>query len=359
MITPFKIINILILSLLINSFAYGAQEKGEVDEIKKTTVKKYKKKKYRKKYRKKTKKRRRKVRRKRVLKKDESSILQNTMSYLDITQSYVASGWIGFNHDLDMFFSGQRYKKSENKSKILLSYSLQKAESRQMSKAFEFGFKIHLPKLSKKLSVVIEKQRDEILEAQSTQAAQGVDTPERGYTAGLRYLIRKTPYFTSSLSTGIRLDMPLDPFAKLKLFKLAEFSFVNIYMGQKFIYFKQDDNLRSITELNFSKKLSQVFSLTQGNALTWSDDEDRFLVRNYISLGQFLNSKSAMSYSVGGNAIISPVYRYESYDASIIYRRSLYKKWLSGQLSFGSTFDREDDFEKRLFVGTRLDILMR
>lgn len=304
---------------------------------------------------KKSKHRKKSIRKKKYKVKKRSS----TLDYIDYTQGLISSSWIGFNHDFDMFFSGQRYKKTKNKSKIRLSYSISKSESGALTKEFDFGIRVHLPKISKKLSIVIEKQRDEILEAQTSQANKGVNNPDKGYTAGVKFLLKRTPFFTTSLDTGVKLKLPLDPFMKLKFFKLGEFKLLNTYFGQKFIFYRQEAFLRSITELNFSKRVNNTFSITQGNALTWTDETDDFTIRNFISLGQKINDKSGISYSVGASALLEPTYYYTGYDASINYRRKLYKDWLSGQTSLGSTFQKDNDFKSSMFINVRLSLLMK
>ena len=140
---------------------------------------------------------------------------------------------------------------------------------------------------------------------------------------------------------------------------MAEFKFLNIYFGQKLIYYRQEANLRSITELNFSKRLSKNFSLSFGNSLTWTDVTDTFQVRNTISIGQRINDRSSMSYSIGANALLDPIFYYTGYDSSISYRRKIYKNWLSGQLSTGAKFLKSSNYEPNLFVNGHIHILMR
>jgi hypothetical protein len=328
----------------------------------KKTKKKYKMKRYSWKKKKKAKKKRYKRKMKvskKAVKKEETGFFSETLRYVDFAQQYISSGWIGFNHDIDMYFSGQRYSKSKNQSQILLSYQVHKSESAELEKSFDFGVRIHLPKISKKLSFVIKKERDEILEAESTQVAAGVNKPERGYSAGIKYALKQMPFFTTTLDTGIKLDMPLDPFIKLKTFKIKNTKIVNIYFGQKFIYYRQEANLRSITEFSLTKKISKTFSITQGNSLTWTDERDKFNLRNFLSLGQNLNNKSALSYTIGANGIFEPSYHYDIYDASVTYMSKLYKNWFSGRLITGSTFDKNKNWSSSAYVTLRFDALIK
>lgn len=338
---------VLLCSLLIFlSFSpeLNAQTTDKETKANKTKVIKKKSKK------KKTRKKRRVVRKRKAKKKKVES------SYIDSTQKYISDFWVNLNYNLDTYFSDQVYNKEENKSRILAYYEVYKREGSPLQKLFDIKVKVHFPKLSKRLSITIEKERDEILESRLNEATRNQATRQSEYNASVDYNFEDVPFFETKLRTGFRFTLPLDPFTKLKFWKTFTTDIVNIHFEQMFIYYRQD-YFQEYTLLSFSKQLGKSWSISQSNSVSWSDSDDDWFARNSLSLNHRINDKIGMSYSAGANASFDPTYYYTSYDASIGYHQLLYKDWFFGNLSVGADFLRSNNWEMTNFVVARTEVL--
>lgn len=280
------------------------------------------------------------------------------LRYVDETHRFISTEWVNLNYNVDVYFSNQKYNKKKNRSKISLSSSYFKSESDKQEIAHDIKVRVDFPRVSKKLSIIIERQRDEVLAATSNPASRRRTTKESNHTIGINYYIPFSKFWSTSLDTGLKIIIPLNPFAKFKIYKLIKTSLLDIYMAQKFILYRQE-GLKEITQLTFSRPISKYINLAQTNAITWADDpdQDNFKLRNGLSLTQKLRKMRTISYHVGANANLTPKFSYYSYDAAIAYKRPLYKKWIFGNLSLGTTFDKKDNYEMDNFILLKMEML--
>lgn len=295
-------------------------------------------------------------------KNQKQEMQSNTLAFIDETQQFISDQWTDLNYNADIFFSNHGYKRSENKSMIMAYYSIYKKESIKPEYNFDLKIKVHLPSTTKRMKIVIEKERDEILESTNSDAVNartGETTPTKSnYVAGLNYILSSSPYYETFLDLGMKILLPLDPFAKFRIQKNVITSYVNISAAQKFIYYRQD-GFQEISQLSFSRKFNPTFQTEQANSLSWEDKTDTFILRNSLTLNQNITDKKTMSYSIGANARLSPVLHYYSYDCAISYRQLIHSKWLYASLAIGADFPKDHDFQMEKFILGRVEVFFR
>ena len=156
----------------------------------------------------------------------------------------------------------------------------------------------------------------------------------------------------------MRIELPLNPYAKFKIYNKTTTRFIDIYISQKFIFYRQD-GFSEISQISFSKKFFSVFSISQNNSLSWSDDDKIFTLRNSLNINHTLTEKKSISFNIGATAPFSPKFEYTSYDTSIAYNQIMYKKWILGQVSVGGDFQKSNDFKMQNFILFRLEVLFK
>jgi hypothetical protein len=279
----------------------------------------------------------------------------------------VAAKWEQFNRSVDMFFTNQGSRNQENKSSVMVYSSFYKKEGRPVEKDFDFQLRIDLPNTTKKLKIVIEKQQDEISDALSDSSVSNKSVSKNGrvidgkrenhYAAGANFLLTQSKYFVSLVNFGIRLDMPLNPFAKLELQKDIKTKHMNIELSQKILYYRQA-GLQEISQITLNKKFNKKVQLDFINSLVWSEETDYLILRNSFVLYHSLGHEKGLTYSVGANTRFHP-YRYDSFDTSLSYRQLVYKDWLYGTWTVGADFPKANDYTDEKFVQFRIDIYFK
>lgn len=288
---------------------------------------------------------------------------------VDATNTYIATKWDQINRSVDLFFTNQPVKQEEQKSSILVYLSSYKKEGQKIENDVDFQFKISLPNTSKKLKIVVEKQQDEITNALTDSSVSNNRSLSKNgrltdkqddnrYTAGASFLLDKTQDFLSSLSFGIRISMPLNPYVKADLQKTYQLSWVNIGLSQKLILYRQE-GFEEVSQVSFTKKWNQTYQTDFTNALVWTHETGKFALRHALVLTQTINSRKGLAYSVGANAKFTPTYYYNSYDTSVSYRQLLHKDWLFGTWTVGADFIKENHFNDDKFVQVRADIFFK
>ena len=285
-----------------------------------------------------------------------------TLALVDEAQRFISTQWTDLNYNTDMFFSNRGYRRSENKSMIMAYYAIYKKENFDPKYNFDLKIKVHLPSTTKRMKIVIEKERDEILESSSSTAVIAGDNEaaptKSNYVAGLNYLLSTSPYYEMFLDFGMKILLPLDPFTKFRIQKNITTSFVNISAAQKLILYRQD-GFQEVTQLSFSRKFNQTFQTEQTNSLSWEDKTDTFILRNSLALYQNIADEKTMSYGIGANARLSPVLFYYSYVCAITYRQLIHSSWLYASLTVGADFPKEHDFDMEKFIMGRVEVFFR
>lgn len=287
------------------------------------------------------------------------SFAQNMLNGgVDATNKYIASEWRLFNRNVDTFFSNQPYLVDENKSSLLVYSSFYLKEGDSLQSIYDLEAKFDLPRTTKKLKLVIEKEKDEILNATTDESVARNKKITSKYTTGLRYHLSQSKFFTSLIHFSLRIEMPLNPAIKLNLHKNIETESINIGLFQKLILHRQE-GFQEISQVSFYRKWNEIFQLDFLNSLVWTDKSDIFVLRNNLILYQHVGNERALTYSVGANAKLSPTFHYDGYDASISYRQLLYNKWLYGTFTLGTEFLKTNNFNEEKFVQLRVEVFFR
>ncbi len=289
---------------------------------------------------------------------------------IDASNRYIATKWDQINRSVDRFFTNQSIPANKKtKSSVFFYSSFYKKEGQSFDNQYNFQVRFDLPNTTKKLKIVIEKQQDEISDAISDTSVSrnkrvnkdGKVTnaePETHYTAGANILLKQSKYFASFFNFGIRLDMPLNPYAKIELQKNIKTKPFNIGLSQKVLMYRQE-GLQNISQVILNRKLNKTFQTDLINSLVWSDETDILVFRNNFILTHTLGDEKGLSYSIGANARFSPTYYYESYDASVSYRQLVYMDWLYATWTIGADFPKASNFNDEKFVQFRIDIFFK
>ena len=283
------------------------------------------------------------------------------------TNHLVATKWGQFNRSVDLFFTNEGAPKKANRSSIMFYTGFYKKEGQPLEKEYNFKLRIDLPNTAKNLKIVIEKQQDEISDVLTDNSVSNKKVlksgkvvkgkSENNYAASANLFLKKSKYFVSFLHFGIRLDMPLNPYAKLELQKDIKTTHMNINLSQRIFYYRQK-GLQEISQIVLNKKFNKKVQLDFINSLVWSEETDHLIFRNNFVLYHSLGTEKGLTYSVGANTRFHP-YRYESFDTSLSYRQLMYKDWLFGTWTVGADFPKEYHYKDEKFVQFKLDLFFK
>ena len=155
---------------------------------------------------------------------------------------------------------------------------------------------------------------------------------------------------------GMRIDVPLDPFVKLRLKRVFKIFKHEISLIQKFSYYRVDEFSES-SDVIWTKEVGGGDKIKFQTNLGWSEKSPTFSGNNTISYLQKLSKRRAISYSVGAFFIIDTSYYYDRYQIASNYRQLVFKDWIFGQAAIGTIFRKEDDFNSSEYVSIAVDMI--
>ncbi len=283
------------------------------------------------------------------------------------TNHLVATKWEQFNRSVDLFFTNEGNRKQANRSSIMFFTSFYKKEGQVLEKEYNFKLRIDLPNTAKNLKIVIEKQQDELSDALTDNSVSDKKVLKDGkikkgksknnYAASANIFLKQSKYFVSFLHFGIRLDMPLNPYAKVELVKDIKTKHVNINLSQRVFYYRQK-GLQEISQVVLNKQFNKKVQLDFINSLVWSEETDHLIFRNNFVLYHSLGTEKGLTFSIGSNMRFHPV-RYESFDTSLSYRQLMYKDWLFATWTVGADFPKENHYKDEKFAQFKIDLFFK
>lgn len=218
-----------------------------------------------------------------------------------------------------------------------------------------------LPQTQKRFRLVLESQRDALVEEPSPpeeQPASPTPSESRRKLLGLEGLLQETPRWRVSLTGGAKFPFPPDPFARVRGRWQTPLGSWNFRFAQSFFWFLSD-GLGEATSVDVERQLAGPLLLRLSSQATYLWDDHNFDLLQALALYHRLSARDALTYRYALQGETHPATRIANHVASVKYRRSLYRDWLFFEVEPGLRYTREDDFERIAFVAFRLDALAR
>lgn len=285
--------------------------------------------------------------------------LKTEVNFIDKTHLSIASLWDDANNGLDTFFANQKFTEAESKGyvRITLRHIIQ--EIGEKATLIDFKLKTSFPRTTKKLKFVIKDDTTDVQTDTRAGFSSASDPTNKTaanttskYSAILQYEFLKKKRWKVTTDQGVRLDLPLNPFVKMRArFKadshIGKYKFT-LYFIQNFKYYYQERFSES-SELQFYRKINSNMGLYFSNGISWNDDGNTLTLYHGLSLHHTLGRKTVSNYSVGAVGNLKTI-EYNTLRFEFNITHQLYKKWLYGTLSLGTTLDVLNTFASNNFL---------
>ncbi|MDC0256056.1 hypothetical protein OAK75_14250 [Bacteriovoracales bacterium] len=237
-----------------------------------------------------------------------------------------------FSEDIDSFFGGRPRGKVLNSSAVTVSWLVNKTEGEDIIHEPEIGLRLVLPRTEKKLQLVVEnkaKEINNILQEDKVESGSPSSTNKEKstLTASMRYIIQQKKNWNIYSEGGIKIKIPLQPFAGLtggRTFKLDKKWILNT-RAQLIWYL--DDGLSEVTTANIDYPISNKLLFRFRNSLTWTDKTGSITTLHGPILFHKIDDKKAINYYLGAHGNKDPRLHIYNYDFGSTYRQLFYKTW--------------------------------
>ena len=293
------------------------------------------------------------------------SIYTKSLESVDKTQKKVSKTWKNFIGEVDSFFVNEEFEEDINDSYIRVNYRITLEEDMKEKVEADIKIRAKFPRISKKANLILEKVDSTITDETSllTNDDESIERNEAGeafknnsYAAALRFFVTEKDQWNISTDVGMRIDVPFDPFVKLRLkrtynFKKHEFTFI-----QKFSYFRIDE-LSQNTAFVWTKDVGGGDKIKFETDIGWQEIDPDFKGDHILSYLQKLSKRRAISYSIGASYIIEQAAYYDQYQFATNYRQLIFKDWVFLQGAVGTIFRKEDEFKSSEYISLAFDLI--
>ncbi len=292
--------------------------------------------------------------------------LEKPTYYLDKLKEEVGHTVVGFSNDVDSLFGDKSKGDVINGSLLKFSWLAVKVEGQEVSHSPEFDLRLVLPRTEKKLQVVVERRTKQVSDIfQDKESGKKSKTTETVVgdedtilTAGVRYLITQGNNWNLYTEAGVKVKIPLQPFASLsggRKFLLNESWSMNFRAS---LMWYLDQGLSETTVLNFDYPFKKNFLFRIGNSLTWVDETGQLNTSNGPRLYHKLDDKRGLRYFISALSKKNPKMNLYSYEGGAYYRELVYDDWITYETGVKGEFSRVNKWELVPSVSFKLEMLL-
>tara|TARA_B110001454_G_scaffold219196_1_gene251407 strand:+ start:22072 stop:23073 length:1002 start_codon:yes stop_codon:yes gene_type:complete len=255
---------------------------------------------------------------------------------------------------LDTFLMGKRITRRRNETSVRVQNNTIVLEGENTQNSTSIGLNLRLPNVEEYWMLKFTTY-DESEERRGVQNGYLRQTPrQQSYGASVG-LFRKLGKVNTSFQPRIDLGDPLKISHSITFESLAELPKYSVNPKLE-LFADPNDGVGFYAALNFGFGLSKYYSLTLINNGTYGDKKHSLTTANGFSIGQFIDRKNSISYSLIFNGKNQPNYHLDSYDLSVAWSQLVYRKIFDFQLIPYLNFAREHDFRGRPGVILNLNL---
>lgn len=285
-----------------------------------------------------------------------------TVEYFESFHKYVSTNWDETNSRIDSFFASETYEDEIPNSYVRFNFLTAVIEGEGIKNDYNIRFKTDFPNTTRNIQLVFSKDSTDPADVDGELDPKDI-TPQdldktykdATYSAAIRFLLTENKKWNIHTDTGIKSDLPLNPFVKLRLRRSFPFLIWTTNIIQQVNYYKQE-RLKESTTFEIHHKVSDIFQLTLDSSLSWTYETDTFSINHGLTLYQKATDKRAYSYSIGAHASTEPTIFYDSYSINFGARQLAYKDWFFIQSNIGASFPKSNDFKMKKSVTVSAEV---
>lgn len=291
-----------------------------------------------------------------------NSIAFDSVAFLDRTHDSLSTGWKGTNARIDSFFATETYEDEIAESYMRVNFITHYTKLDGVKTSINFRVKTDFPNTTRDLQLVIKKETSDPSDVDGSQDIGSIeptdpeDTLEKvEYSVAMRYIMVESKRWNIYSDFGMKFDIPLNPFYKVRFRREFIYKDWNTFLIQNFNYYRQE-RLKESSVLEVHRKFSDTYQMTFSSSLSWTKEDEYFNLDHSLTLYQKGDDKRAYSYSIGAHALTDPTIHYDSYSAQASVRQLAYKDWFFTQFSLGSSFPKSENFDLNYFCNLTLEL---
>lgn len=278
--------------------------------------------------------------------------------------SDVKSNWHDLNTNLDAFFATSTYEDETNTSYIRTRLGVTVRDGNLFATDFNLRAQTDFPQTSKDVKIIVRSEGDRLGETIYERTGSLNQDPslnvgpryDNRYSAAGRYRFFDDKIWSLNTDLGLRFDVPLDPFTKLRLRRRLEGITYRLDLVQKIEYFRVNGIFHD-TILEFTYHINKKYDFVSYNSFSFQKVDGFYRLVNTLNLIHKISPSTTFSYAFEADGGGDPWTLYYNYGLSGTLRRLIHRTWLYGQVGGGANFPAASGYSVKPFAAFALDAI--
>lgn len=257
---------------------------------------------------------------------DRKSFKTSTENLLDATHSRLTRSVNAFAERLDSFLANDRSLEEDVGNRLRLRLITRVDEDRSVTFKQRVSLHMELPKLTKRLMLVMEElgEGDKLGDIKKEENIEDLD-------AVFRLLLHEKENERLALETGMSFKPEPNPLVRIRYryhLALGQWNF----RPTQWVYWKRDEGFGEKTRFDLEKHMFNEDLLRFTEEVVYSEESSGVEFLTVAGYMHVLSEISACGLFFNIESHTRPYWEVTNYSLNFTYRRSIYKKWLFFQI---------------------------
>jgi hypothetical protein len=281
-------------------------------------------------------------------------------TWLDQTHDFVSNNICQPAVWFDNFFGNDKILEDVRPGAFVrLRDSVRWSEGNHVHHRTDYNLQWRLPKMKRRFKFFIiggpETDNVDPLTGQPVQSFNQQTAASKQSNIGIRYDFVNWLRSLVSIDTGIRVNIPLDPFVRIRYQYTIPFAGVYLARFTETAIWRYVEHFSETTQLDLERKLDTFMLLRWSNYTTYTEGAAGVQWTSGISLLTELSARSAISFDTSTWGVNHPEWTIDNYRVGTRYRRNFYRPWLFFEIEPEVTWPKKvDGHRDPLFATTFL-----
>ncbi len=269
---------------------------------------------------------------------------------------------LGIADWLDSFFDSDRTVAEENRTRLRIKlYSLIE-EGNKPAFDIKTNFRLSLPKMQKRLNLMISGKPDDYLSPDNTptedRREEFESTDKQNLFVSLQYKLKETLRRNISANIGLRFSRTIPVFYAEGRYRHQLKLDSWVFRFTQSLKWLADNGLESSTRFDLERPVagSCFFRTTVDGS--WFEHRDGFFYNMNLYLFQYLSSRRVLSYEWINDFQTEPNNRLEETVLQIRYRQRIWRNWIFYEVSPRVSFPRDEGFPSIPGIALKLEAVI-
>jgi len=288
---------------------------------------------------------------------DEPIPEESIYAVLDKPHKYVSENVERLVTSVDRFFANDALYRYTTDSYVQITGDTLFEENGETGYAVKFRGRVDLPGTKRRFKLIFStdpnEKQDPIERSVDESPAAAVQESD---VYGSIQRERELRGWKFRPSIGAKLNIPIEPFAKLRFTNIYPLQSWALRADQNFYWFR-DSGYGSDSTIEFDRPVGKENLFRASSFARWTEETEYFQLSQIFAFYQTLSPNRKISYQIGAYGQTQPTWFMTSYLLVVRYRQNLHKEWLFFEIRPQVLYSKTNDWDDELSLLLRLDIL--